>query len=45
MCGPLLAEHLAAVADRPLDEMAGFAPRAPVKPIRIVDIVGTGPKP
>jgi hypothetical protein len=44
-CGPLLAEHLAAVADRPLDEMTGFAPRAPVKPIRIADIVGTAPKP
>lgn len=44
-CGPLLAEHLAAVADRPLDEVAGFAPRAPVKPIRIADIVGTGAKP
>ncbi|WP_237216748.1 NAD(P)/FAD-dependent oxidoreductase, partial [Falsiroseomonas oryziterrae] len=38
-CAPLLAEHLAAVQGRPLDNFALFAPRAPVKPIAIADIV------
>jgi len=38
-CAPLLAEHLAATQGRPLDNLALFAPRAPVKPIAIADIV------
>ncbi|WP_372617954.1 FAD-dependent oxidoreductase [Falsiroseomonas sp.] len=38
-CAPLLAEHLAAMQGRPLDGFALFAPRAPVKPIAIGDIV------
>lgn len=38
-CGQLLAEHLAATQGRPLDNLALFAPRAPVKPIAIADIV------
>lgn len=43
-CAPLLAEHLAAVQGRPLDNFALFAPRAPVKPIAIADIVALGEK-
>jgi thioredoxin reductase/bacterioferritin-associated ferredoxin len=43
-CGPLLAEHLAATQGRPLDNFALFAPRAPVKPIAIADIVALGEK-
>jgi len=38
-CAPALAEHLAATQGRPLDNFALFAPRAPVKPIAIADIV------
>jgi len=38
-CAPLLAEHLAATQGRALDGFALFAPRAPVKPIAIADIV------
>jgi NADPH-dependent 2,4-dienoyl-CoA reductase/sulfur reductase-like enzyme len=38
-CGQLLAEHLAATQGRPLDNLSLFAPRAPVKPIAIADIV------
>jgi pyruvate/2-oxoglutarate dehydrogenase complex dihydrolipoamide dehydrogenase (E3) component/bacterioferritin-associated ferredoxin len=38
-CAPLLAEHLAETQGRPLDDRALFAPRAPVKPIAIADIV------
>lgn len=38
-CAPLLAEHLAETQGRPLDGFALFAPRAPVKPIAIADIV------
>jgi NAD(P)H-nitrite reductase large subunit len=41
-CGQLLAEHLAATQGRPLDNFALFAPRAPVKPIAIADIVALG---
>jgi D-hydroxyproline dehydrogenase subunit alpha len=41
-CAPLLAEHLAATQGRPLDNYALFAPRAPVKPIAIADIVALG---
>lgn len=41
-CAPLLAEHLAATQGRPLDNFALFAPRAPVKPIAIADIVALG---
>jgi NAD(P)H-nitrite reductase large subunit len=43
-CGPLLAEHLAALQGRPLDGRALFAPRAPVKPIAIADIVALAGK-
>lgn len=38
-CAPLLAEHLHATQGRPLDGFSLFAPRAPVKPIAIADIV------
>jgi thioredoxin reductase len=38
-CAPLLADHLAETQGRPLDNLALFAPRAPVKPIAIADIV------
>ena len=38
-CAPLLAEHLAGTQGRSLDNFALFAPRAPVKPIAIGDIV------
>jgi len=41
-CAPLLAEHLAETQGRPLDDHALFAPRAPVKPIAIADIVALG---
>ena len=44
-CAPLLAEHLAEVQGRPLDNLALFAPRAPVKPIAIADIVALADKP
>ncbi len=39
-CGPVLAEHMAAGGRRPLDERAFFAPRGPVKPVTIADLVG-----
>ncbi|HEV7268638.1 MAG TPA: FAD-dependent oxidoreductase [Falsiroseomonas sp.] len=38
-CAPLLAEHLAEMQGRPLDGFSLFAPRAPVKPLAIADIV------
>jgi thioredoxin reductase len=38
-CGPLLAEHLAAAAGGRIDERSFFAPRGPVKPVRISDLV------
>jgi NADPH-dependent 2,4-dienoyl-CoA reductase/sulfur reductase-like enzyme len=41
-CAPLLAEHLATAHGRPLDNLSLFAPRAPVKPIAIADIVALG---
>jgi hypothetical protein len=41
-CGQLLAEHLAETQGRALDSHALFAPRAPVKPIAIADIVALG---
>jgi pyruvate/2-oxoglutarate dehydrogenase complex dihydrolipoamide dehydrogenase (E3) component len=41
-CAQLLAEHLAATQGRPLDNFSLFAPRAPVKPIAIGDIVSLG---
>jgi NAD(P)H-nitrite reductase large subunit len=44
-CAPLLAEHLAERQGRPLDDRALFAPRAPVKPIAIADIVALGETP
>jgi thioredoxin reductase/bacterioferritin-associated ferredoxin len=44
-CAPLLAEHLATTQGRPLDGHALFAPRAPVKPIAIADIVALGETP
>jgi D-hydroxyproline dehydrogenase subunit alpha len=39
-CGPILAAFAAARRAAPLDEAAHWAPRPPVKPIRIADIVG-----
>ncbi len=39
-CGPVLAALAAARRNLPLDEGAHWAPRPPVKPIRIADIVG-----
>jgi NADPH-dependent 2,4-dienoyl-CoA reductase/sulfur reductase-like enzyme len=39
-CGPVLAAFAAARQSLPLDEAAHWAPRPPVKPIRIADIVG-----
>ncbi|MCX7342119.1 MAG: FAD-dependent oxidoreductase [Hyphomicrobiales bacterium] len=42
-CGPLIAAHLAEETGRPLDERALFAPRAPVKPVTISDLVGGSP--
>jgi pyruvate/2-oxoglutarate dehydrogenase complex dihydrolipoamide dehydrogenase (E3) component len=39
-CGPLIAAHLADATGRPLHEHALFAPRAPVKPVTISDLVG-----
>jgi D-hydroxyproline dehydrogenase subunit alpha len=39
-CGPALARHLADAQGRPLTEDGLFAPRFPVKPVRIADIVG-----
>jgi len=38
-CGPILAALAAAGRGLPLDEAAHWAPRPPVKPIRIADIV------
>lgn len=40
-CGPILAAISAARQDLPLDEAVHMAPRPPVKPIRISDIVGS----
>jgi NADPH-dependent 2,4-dienoyl-CoA reductase/sulfur reductase-like enzyme len=40
-CGPVLAALAAARRNLPLDEAAHWAPRPPVKPIRIADIVGS----
>jgi NAD(P)H-nitrite reductase large subunit len=37
-CGPLLSQLLAERLGRPLDEEVRFAPRMPVKPVRIADI-------
>jgi NADPH-dependent 2,4-dienoyl-CoA reductase/sulfur reductase-like enzyme len=37
-CAPVMAGLLAARHGRPLDEMAFFAPRAPVKPVAIADL-------
>jgi NADPH-dependent 2,4-dienoyl-CoA reductase/sulfur reductase-like enzyme len=39
-CGPVLTAVAAARRGLPLDEAAHWAPRPPVKPIRIADIVG-----
>ncbi len=41
-CAPVLAEWLAEAQGRGLDDRAFFAPRAPVKPIAIADIVALG---
>ncbi len=43
-CAPILAEWIAETQGRPLDDHALFAPRAPVKPIAIADIVALGQK-
>jgi NAD(P)H-nitrite reductase large subunit len=40
-CGPVLAAVAAARRGSPLDEAAHWAPRPPVKPIHIADIVGS----
>jgi NADPH-dependent 2,4-dienoyl-CoA reductase/sulfur reductase-like enzyme len=40
-CGPILAAISASRQDLPLDEAAHIAPRPPVKPIRISEIVGS----
>ena len=39
-CGPILAAVAAARRTLPLDESAHWAPRPPLKPIRIADVVG-----
>jgi thioredoxin reductase len=39
-CGPALARHMAAASGGVLSEDGFFAPRFPVKPVRISDIVG-----
>ncbi|MDJ0950429.1 MAG: FAD-dependent oxidoreductase [Alphaproteobacteria bacterium] len=39
-CGPVLAALTAARQGQPLDEAGHWAPRPPVKPVRISDIVG-----
>ncbi len=39
-CGPALAKHMAETRGEALTEDSFFAPRFPVKPIRIADIVG-----
>jgi hypothetical protein len=39
-CGPILAALAAARRGVALDEAGHWAPRPPVKPIRIADIVG-----
>jgi thioredoxin reductase len=41
-CGPLLVAHLAETKGRPRDEHAYFAPRGPLKPVAIGDIVSAG---
>ena len=43
-CGPVLAAVAAARQALPLDEAGHWAPRPPVKPIRIADVAG-GPNP
>lgn len=43
-CGPLIAAYLAEQTGRPQDERALFAPRAPVKPVTIADLVGGPPR-
>ena len=42
--GPALVEHLAALDGREPRERDGFAPRGPVKPIAIADMVNLGSK-
>jgi NAD(P)H-nitrite reductase large subunit len=42
-CGPVLAEHLARHHGAALDDRALFAPRAPIKPIAIADLVAAAP--
>jgi NADPH-dependent 2,4-dienoyl-CoA reductase/sulfur reductase-like enzyme len=42
-CAPVLASLLAARHGRPIDEMAFFAPRAPVKPVAIADLARLAP--
>jgi hypothetical protein len=41
-CAPVLAALLHARQNRPLDEMAFFAPRAPVKPVTVADLARLG---
>lgn len=38
-CAPVLAAWLAEAQGRPLDDLAMFAPQAPIKPVAIADIV------
>ena len=40
-CAPVVAEFLAKRIGRPIGEYSFFAPRSPLKPIRIADIVST----
>jgi D-hydroxyproline dehydrogenase subunit alpha len=42
-CAPVLAALLAEKQGRPLDQMASFAPRAPIKPVSIADLTGCKP--
>jgi len=40
-CAPLVADLLAKRSGRPIDEFSFFAPRSPLKPLRIADIVSS----
>lgn len=40
-CAPVVAAQLAKRYDRPIDEYSLFAPRTPIKPVRIADILST----
>ena len=38
-CAPVLADMLHQTQGRTLDELAFFAPRAPVKPVSLADVI------